>query len=154
MNILENLSFEELDQHAMEMLIFGTDEISSILKGHIFVEKILETLLSRNLANPQALFKNRKSFELKLDLATAMGLINEKYYSAFKAFNNIRNNYSHTHYYEVSFAELNGLKFDWEDIQNQAYAKACEKGVAEAAGIAVIFLCWKAIWLIQQPEDI
>jgi len=151
-SILEGLTFEELDHHAMERLVFGTDEISPILKGHIFVEKILETLLSRNLENPQALFKSRRSFELKLDLARAMGLINEKYYSSFKAFNNIRNNYSHTHDYEVSFAELNGFKFDWEDIQNQAYAKASEKGVAEAAGIAVIFLCWKAIWLIQKPE--
>ena len=66
---LNELSFDELDQHAMERLVFDEEEISPILKGHIFIEKVLETLISNNLANPDALFKRRRSFELNPRLA-------------------------------------------------------------------------------------
>lgn len=146
------LTFDELDQHAMERLVFDDVEISPILKGHLFIEKVLETLISNNLANPDALFKSRRTYELKVDLARAMGLINEKYVSAFKAINNVRNNYSHVHDFQVSIEDLSGFKFDWLDVQNEAFKVACTKGAGEAARIAVIFLCWKAILLIKQPE--
>lgn len=146
------LTFDELDQHAMESLVFDDAEISPILKGHLFIEKILETLISNNMPYSEALFKQRRSFELKTDLAKAMGLINEKYVSAFKAINNIRNNYSHKHDYHVSIKELSGFKFEWETTQKEAFKMACAKGAGEAARIATIFLCWKAILLIKEPK--
>ncbi len=149
---LNKLSFDEIDQHAMERLVFDDEEISPILKGHIFIETILETLISNSLVNPKALFKRRRSFELKSDLARSMGLIDEKYHSAFKAINNIRNNYAHRHNYKVTVKELSGFKFDWAEIQNQAFEAACSKGAGEAARIATIFLCWKAIYLIKEPD--
>lgn len=136
----------------MERLVFDDNEISPILKGHIFIEKVLETLISNNLQNPNAIFNKRRSFELKVDLAVAMGLINKKYVSAFKAINNIRNNYAHKHVYNVSIEELSGFKFDWADVQNQAFKAACTKGAGEAARLATIFLCWKAILLIKEPN--
>ena len=145
-------SFEELDQHAMEQLVFGTGELSPILKGHLFIERVLETLISQNISNPSALFsKHRLSFELKIDLARALGLLTEKYVSAFKALNKIRNNYAHQASYKVTFEELISLKFDWESIQQKAYKVACAKGVEEAAQIGTIFLCWKAIYLLKKP---
>jgi len=49
-------SFDELDQHAMEQLVFGTGELSPILKGHLFIERVLETLISENISKPAALF--------------------------------------------------------------------------------------------------
>ncbi|MES9859774.1 MAG: hypothetical protein ABW157_18285 [Candidatus Thiodiazotropha sp. LLP2] len=127
----EELSFEELDQHAMENLVFDDEEVSPILKGHIFIEKVLETLISKSLANPDAIFKRTRTFDLKADLALAMGLIDEVYYSAFKAINKVRNNYAHKHVYKVSIEELSGFKFNWEEIQNQAFEGACTKGAGE-----------------------
>ncbi|QJF16999.1 hypothetical protein HHA33_10800 [Phytobacter diazotrophicus] len=149
----EDLSFEMLDQYAMERLVFDEEELSPILKGHIFIEKILENLISRNFVDQKVFFKSTRSFDLKVDLALAMGLIDEKYYSAFKAINKVRNGYAHKHDYKVSLAELNAFKFDWESIQNKAYKVACNKGIADAARIATIFLCWKAIHLISSPEE-
>nr|WP_290696919.1 hypothetical protein [Halomonas sp. UBA3074] len=145
-------SFEDLDQHAIEQLVLETDELSPILRGHIFIEKILETLISRNLEMPQAFFSRNRGFDLKLDLARAMGLLSETYYSSLKALNSIRNSYSHQAAYKVSFEELNSLKFGWEPIQKEAYAKACQKGIDEAARIAVLFLCWKTIHLVSSPN--
>ena len=149
---LNNLSFDELDQHAMENLVFDDEEISPILKGHIFIEKILETLISNHLKKPKAFFNKNRSFDMKVDLAYAMGLLDEKYYSSFKSINKIRNNYAHKHNYKVSIEELNSLKFDWEDIQEQAFNGACSKGTGEASRIAIIFLSWKAIHLIKRKS--
>jgi hypothetical protein len=107
-------SFDELDQHAMEQLVFGTGELSPILKGHLFIERVLETLISNNISNPAVLFsKHRLSFERKTDLARTLGLLPEKYVFAFKTLNKIRNNYTHQASYNVTFGELAGLKFDW-----------------------------------------
>ena len=146
-------SFDELDQHAVEQLVFETGgELSPILKGHLFIERVLETLISQNIPKPAVLFgKRRLSFELKVDLARALGLLSEKYVSAFKALNTIRNNYAHQASYKVTFEELTGLKFHWEPIQQEAYTVACTKGVEEAARIATLFLCWKTIHLIKKP---
>jgi hypothetical protein len=148
----DELSFEELDQHAIERLVFDDEEISPILKGHIFIEKILEALISKNLSVPEAFFKRTRSFELKTDLALAMGLIDQKHYSAFKAINKIRNNYAHEHDYKVSIQDLSGFKLEWIEIQNKAFDVACTKGAGEAARISTIFLCWKAINLISEPN--
>ncbi|WP_345993100.1 hypothetical protein [Sulfurimonas sp. HSL-1716] len=148
----DEMSYDELDQHAMECLIFDDEEVSPILKGHIFIEQVLETLLSNNLQNPSTFFKKNRSFDIKVDLAYAMGLLNDNYYSAFKAINNVRNKYAHKHNYKVSIQELKAFKFDWEDIQNQAFEGACKKGVGEAARIATIFLSWKAIYLIKNYD--
>lgn len=136
----------------MERLVFDDEEISPILKGHIFIEKVLEVLISKNLSIPEAFFKRTRSFELKADLALAMGLVDEKHYSAFKAINKIRNNYAHKHDYKVSIEDLSGFKFEWVEIQNKAFEVTCIKGAGEAARISTIFLCWKAIHLISEPN--
>ncbi|WP_286903225.1 hypothetical protein [Vreelandella sedimenti] len=147
-------SFEDLDQHAMEQLVIETNELSPILRGHIFIEKTLETLISRNLEIPQAFFSRNRGFDLKLDLARAMGLLSEAYYLSLKALNSIRNSYSHQAAYKVSFEELNSLKFGWEPIQKEAYAKACQKGIDEAARVAMIFLCGRLLtWLAAQMHN-
>lgn len=148
----DDLSSEELDQHVMDRLVFEEEELSPILKGHLFIEKVLETLISRNLVEPKAFFRSTRSYDLKVDLAFAMGLLSNKYYSAFKAINKVRNNYAHKHDYKVTLEELNAFKFDWEDIQNKAFAVACEKSIGEGASIATMFLCWKAIHLLDKQE--
>ncbi|EKZ2441211.1 hypothetical protein REJ31_000436 [Citrobacter freundii] len=105
----DDLSSDELDQHVMDRLVFEEEELSPILKGHLFIEKVLETLISRNLVEPKAFFRSTRSYDLKVDLAFAMGLLNNKYYSAFKAINKVRNNYAHKHDYKVTLEELNAF---------------------------------------------
>lgn len=148
----DKLTYDELDQHTMEQLVLEEDEISPILRGHLIIEKVLETLLSKNFERPSSFFRERSSFKLKVDLAYSLGLINNKYKSAFLALNNIRNNYAHKHNYRVSLDELSGLKFDWTKKQNLAFDVACLKGAGEAAKISTVFLCWKAILLIKKSN--
>ncbi|GAK29436.1 hypothetical protein [Serratia liquefaciens] len=113
------------------------------MKGHLFIEKVLEASISRSLVEPKTFFRSTRSYDLKVDLAFAMGLLNNKYYSAFKAINKVRNNYAHKHDYKITLDELNAFKFDWEDIQNKAFAVACGKSISEGASIATIFYVGK-----------
>jgi len=144
--------YEEVDQQVMEQLVFDDGAISPILKGHLFVERVLEELIEEKLSHPAAILKRgRLSFELKVDLARALGALSENHVSAFKALNNVRNNYAHDGAYQVTFEELNSFKLGWEPIQRKAYEVAREKGANEAARIATIFLCWDALMLVKDP---
>lgn len=149
----ENLSYEDLDQHMMEQMVFEEDSLSPVIRGHLFVEKILRILISQNMQNADRFFKSNRSFSLITDIAFGMALIDQKHYSAYKALNKIRNNYAHKQNYVLDVDELNGLKFDWEEIQHKAFGAACTKSMGEAAKIATIFLCWKTIHLINRPEN-
>lgn len=149
----EKLTIEELDQHAMDIIIFDEiNAISPILRGHIFIEKILETILYRNLEKPEIFLKRRKPFEIKLDLAASMGLIDESTYSSFKAINNVRNNYAHRHVYNISKEELSGFKNKWDKKQSLAFEAAYQKSSNEGAKIATLFLCWQAMNLLKHTQ--
>lgn len=141
-------TLDELDERAMQLLVFDTKELSSVLKGHLFIERILDSLIDSELKHPEYLRRNQKlTFDLKIDLARALGLLPEKLVSPVKALNNIRNKYAHKESYTVSLEELTGLKFKWTPEQNKAYRGACEKGVEEAALIATLFLTWTCMSL-------
>ena len=149
----ENLSYEDIDEHVMQQIILEEDSMSPIIRGHLFNERTLTTLISRNMQNAISFFQLGRNFSLINDLAFGMALIDKKHYSAYKALNKIRNNCAHKHNHMLDVDELNSLKFDWEEIQHKAYRVACKKSPAEAAKIAVLFLCWKTILLIKEPEN-
>ena len=146
-------SYDDLDQKVMEQLVFDDSAISPILKGHLFVERVLEELISDKLSHPNAIMRRgRMSFDLKVDLARALGVLSEKHVSAFKALNNIRNDFAHDGNYQVRAEVLNSLKLSWAPIQRKAFKKACDDGPSEAARLATIFLCWDALKLVKQPD--
>ncbi len=124
-------------------------ELSKVLRGHLLIERTIETLISRRLEKPRKFFDNhRATFEMKVDLADALGALPTPYVSAAKALNRIRNAYAHREDHKLSIEELNSLKIKWVPIQKQAYTVALAKGPAEAAGLAIIFLNWSFLRLL------
>ena len=149
-----NASFDDLDERAVQLLIFDDSEIFPILKGHLIIERILDTLIDRNLKHPKRLLTNRRlTFEFKLDLVRALDVIPEYYVSPIMALNKIRNRVAHVKGHEVTIDELKRLKLKWEKIQQKAFEAACTKGVGEAAKIATLFLVWKCLHLIAEPQE-
>ena len=95
------------------------------------------------------LFENhRLPFEMKVDLANAMGVLPAPYVSAAKALNNIRNAYAQREDHTITSEELSSLKIKWGSIQKKAYSAAVTKGPEEAAQIAVIFFNWSFLGLL------
>lgn len=147
-------SYDELDEHTMEQLVFDDGVVSTVLRGHLFVEGVIEQLLRRALPKPDAILgRGSLNFDTKLDLARALDVLSEQHVSLFRAINKIRNRYAHDAGYEVTLPELNSLKFNWAEIQDKAFAVASLKGPGEAARIAIIFLCWEALRLIKSPDN-
>jgi hypothetical protein len=142
----DNLDFNELDELSVQHMIFETNELSSILKGHLFIETILETLLKRNLKNPEELLKQQLSFSLKLNLVSSLGILPNNHIGPIRALNKIRNNYAHNLNYHITIAEINQLKVEWAPIQEKAYnAAVLNKGIEDAVLLAVLFLCWSTM---------
>jgi hypothetical protein len=143
-------SFKELENYGMETLIKDAQEISSILRGHLLIERTIETLITKKLTKPKKFFDNhRVTFEMKVNLADALGILPAPYVSAAKALNNIRNSYAHREDHKLTIAELNSLKIKWVPLQKRAYAAAVAKGTEDAARIAVIFLHWSFLELLR-----
>lgn len=144
----EDLDFNDLDELSVQHLIFDTKELTYILKGHLFIERIIEALIRKNIKNPEVLFKQQLSFSLKLNLAISLGLITQKYVTPIKALNKLRNQYAHDGNYNVTVKELLQLKYHWEPIQKKAFETAVKKGIEDATMIATLFLCWACIHLL------
>ncbi|MCX2495253.1 hypothetical protein OQX63_17315 [Pedobacter sp. PF22-3] len=149
----DNLNFEELDNLAVQYLVFDTKELAYILKGHLYVERILEALIRKKISKFDNLAKHQLSFNFKVDLAVCLDVLPEKLMGPIKALNKIRNKYAHDSSYQVNIGELNALKFEWEPIQYKAFNEASNKGVEDAVMIATLFLCWKCIHLITSYEN-
>lgn len=56
----EDLSYDDLDQHMMERMVFEDDTISPVIRGHLFVEKILRTLILKNMENGDTFFRSNQ----------------------------------------------------------------------------------------------
>jgi hypothetical protein len=111
-------TFEDLDQRAVEKLIFEQAEGQFILRTHVFIERLLDTAIQRNVRYPERLnAKDRLSFELKVDLARALGVLPERMVSAIRALNGLRNRVVHIDDFRPSLAELRRLRLDWQPIQ-------------------------------------
>jgi len=144
---------DELDEYGMQLLVWDAPELSVVLKGHLLIEQVIETLISQRMKHPDRFFGNQGvTFDLKTNLASALGVLPEPHFSAAKALNKIRNAYAHNEDHKLTFDELNSLKIRWIAIQKRAYAAACTKGVEEAARIAIIFLNWSFLKLLQKSS--
>jgi hypothetical protein len=151
----ESATHEELDEYGMGLLALDeAPELSKVLRGHLLIERTIETLISRKLEKPKKFFDNhRVTFEMKVDLADALGVLPPPYVSAAKALNSTRNAYAHREDHRLSIGDLNALKIKWVPTQKQAYAVALAKGPEEAAGLAVIFLNWSFLRLLHPSES-
>lgn len=138
----KDLKFDELDNLAVQRLIFDTKELDSVLKSHLFIERIIDSMIQEKLKNPDSYLKNQTSFSFKIDLAHSLGILSDNLRSPIKGLNTIRNKYAHDLDYQVSFDELICLKYNWEDVQDKAFEAACKKGIEDATMIACLFLCW------------
>jgi hypothetical protein len=144
----------EIDEYVMGKLIWQSQELSHILIGHLMIEGLLGALIAKSLPQPEQLMEQRNlTFDLKLNLANALGLLPAEHFAGAKALNKIRNQYSHNPDYEIKLDDLSPFKFGWEDIQKQAFEVAKTKGIADATQISIIFLSFAFQALLKNSTE-
>ena len=92
MNIFDDITFQytlRLGHHA--------DEMSIILKGHLFIEYILNQIIELKCKNPSTILNDHRTytFAVKLQILYSMGLIPHHIYLNIRKLNTIRNRLSH-----------------------------------------------------------
>ena len=87
-----------------------TDELTIILKCHLFIETCLNDLISLSLPNPEIILE-KSSFFQKIILFEALNVsLNKSLIKKLKAINKIRNNYIHNLDKSFTEKELRWLK--------------------------------------------
>lgn len=83
---------------SMELLfgdIAARDDLGVVLRGHLYVEHVLDEMLGLMVAYPTALKGLRLSFQRKVGLARALGLLLRGEEKPLLALNSVRNAYAH-----------------------------------------------------------
>lgn len=107
----------------MLQVLWQDDEpLLVVVRGHQFLDELLNVAISEALAVPHAVEVGRVSFPLKIDLAVALRIIPEDCRSAYMKINNVRNRFAHN----------SGAKFTRRDAQ-QTY-DTLSHGLRDALG--------------------
>lgn len=96
---------ERFEQHLFE----PDSAFEILLRGHLWMENLVEAILKINIVNPEALDIERMGFRQKIDIAQAFGFISPLDGIAFKALNRLRNKLAHDLMAEPSESEVRNL---------------------------------------------
>ncbi|GAG21393.1 unnamed protein product, partial [marine sediment metagenome] len=123
--------FKELGEEAVLLLAFQDTEEYRVIRGQIMIERLIDSLLEKNLTKYKTLLKrHRIYFDLKVDLCLCLNLMSEKLGNALHTLNKIRNKLSHEKTPEVSQDEIKKLNtgFYKEPMFQKALDFVYEKG--------------------------
>jgi len=101
-----------------------------ILKGHLYIENRLIELIKVKLVNPNAIKLNDLNFPTKINLANALGLIDNKKSKLLRNLNSFRNKLAHDLNFELSDKEIK-KQINYFD---KYYSNSFQKTIEENAG--------------------
>ncbi|MGC5796964.1 hypothetical protein [Sphingomonas sp. NFX23] len=97
-SIEESFSF---DLRLFHRRIEVGDDWQRVIQGHLFLDHVLTRTLEEALTKPDEIRLDRMSFSAKLDLCSALGLIDEGTVKMVRRINRLRNDISHDLNFEV-----------------------------------------------------
>ena len=83
------------DRKTLLEILNAPDPLVQVVRGHQAIDAALCAAIGEALAEPHALEITRMSFDLKLDLAVALGVLRHEARPAFSSINRIRNAFAH-----------------------------------------------------------
>ena len=138
--------FKELGEEAVLLLAFEDTEEYRVIRGQVMIERLLDSLLEKNLTKYRALLKrHRIYFDLKVDLCLSLNLISDKLGNALHTLNRIRNKLVHEKSPDISRDEIKRLNtgFYREPMFQKALESVYEKGYKDVLMLSTLFLYWE-----------
>ncbi|NYF15987.1 hypothetical protein HDC37_000801 [Microbacterium sp. AK009] len=86
-----------------------SDDVGVLLRGHLWIEALLEYAARGKLESPDAIGWGGARFEHKLALAEAVGVLDHDMAVAVRGFNGLRNRLAHELVFQVTDAEVTTL---------------------------------------------
>lgn len=149
--------WDSLSEKAVDRLLSEAPPFEFlILKGHLLVERALDILIDAGLKRPARLGRLRKdrrlSFNFKLALAQALGVLPDSYLSPIKALNEVRNKIAHVDGYAVTVEELLKFRLGWDTATFRAIKRDFQRDPTEATRTATLLLVYKCFELVADHE--
>ncbi|MFC2021584.1 hypothetical protein ACFLU1_07410 [Chloroflexota bacterium] len=147
--------FKELGEEAVLLLAFEDTEEYRVIRGQVMIERLLDSLLDKNLTKYKKLLKrNRIYFDLKVDLCLSLNLISERLGNALHTLNKIRNKLSHEKTPKISQDEIKRLNtgFYKEPMFQKALEFVYEKGYKDALMLSTLFLYWEVSRVLTESK--
>jgi hypothetical protein len=88
---------DDITYHFIAHLRYHEDELGLIIKGHLFVEFVINQIILKRCKSPKEILKDSRAypFSVKLQLSYSMGLISNPIYQNIRKINRIRNELAH-----------------------------------------------------------
>lgn len=87
----------------------ASDPISTVLRTHLFTERVLEAHIRSWLQQPEALLGLNLGYRIKLELAGAFGAIEGRILQSLRALNTLRNDLAHHIDLDISEDHINSI---------------------------------------------
>lgn len=93
-------------------------EIGLILKGHLFIEYILNEIIRKRLVSPGAILGDHRSytFSVKLQMVYSMGYLPTYLYANIRRINRLRNHLAHNLTVNLSESQFKFTRLDGTEI--------------------------------------
>ncbi len=88
---------DDITYHFIARLRHHEDELGLVIKGHLFVEFVINQIILKRCKSPKVILKDSRAypFSVKLQLVYSMGLIPNAIYQNIRRINRIRNELAH-----------------------------------------------------------
>jgi hypothetical protein len=99
-----------IDKNQFEVHLFAPESFFEILlRGHLWIENLINDVIDVHMTDPSALDLDRISFRQKIDIAQGFGFINPEDGRSLRVLNRLRNKLAHNVMAEPSQNEIRDL---------------------------------------------
>lgn len=106
--ISRNRTFS-FDVKEFDARISSGDAWQKIVQGQLYFEHAVCQLLLEALKNPEAISLSRMGHSQRLDLASALGILDDEILSALRKINSLRNHLAHSLNFDISDQDVTDL---------------------------------------------
>ena len=97
--------------------------IEMFFRGHLWVERVLTSLLIESLTDPDAIRAERRSFSEKRNLSIATGVLDYPTAESLKRINDVRNRLAHEFNSTVTLRDVSALEASLKGVPRTVYAQ-------------------------------
>jgi hypothetical protein len=122
-DLIDEDLYEEFNKHIFGVFLKFNDSMSTILRGHLYIESEFEKQFRTFLENPEVLDMDRMKFSDKLTWLVAFGLMSKENRMPYKLLNDLRNKFAHNIEYQLRDIDLEKIVNTFSKSQRDRYRK-------------------------------
>ena len=120
----------------------SSDPISTILRGHLYIEHSLDEMLNIELKRPELINLSKINFSVKPKLCLALGIIDQRTSNICLKINKIRNSLAHHLDNNIDKSVLNDLLNEYHPEMRKKFIDFTENELKKTFGSCKSYYCY------------